>query len=70
VPVLDAAALFACLDRHCVGYVLIGGLAAVVHGSLLPTVGADICPSGTFRTCSGWPAPHGARRADPHARHG
>lgn len=45
MPVLDAAALFACLDRHQVDYVLIGGLAAVVHGSPLPTVDADICPS-------------------------
>lgn len=36
--------LFACLDHHGVRYVLIGGLAAVLHGSPLPTVDADICP--------------------------
>ena len=37
--------LFACLDRHGVRYVLIGGLAAVLHGSPLPTLDADICPA-------------------------
>jgi hypothetical protein len=45
MTVLDPDALFACLDRHGVKYVLIGGLAAVLHGSPLPTVDADICPS-------------------------
>ena len=39
--------LFACLDRHGVRYVLIGGLAAVLHGSPLQTLDADICPSRT-----------------------
>jgi len=42
---LQAEAIFACLDRHRVGYVLIGGLAAVLHGSPLPTLDVDICPS-------------------------
>jgi hypothetical protein len=42
---LQAEEIFACLDRHGVRYVLIGGLAAVLHGSPLPTVDADICPS-------------------------
>jgi hypothetical protein len=45
VALLQAEKLFACLDRHSVDYVLIGGLAAVVHGSPLPTLDADICPS-------------------------
>jgi len=45
--VLQAEDLFACLDRHGVEYVLIGGLAAVLHGSPLPTLDADICPSRT-----------------------
>lgn len=45
MTVLDPDALFACLGRHGVQYVLIGGLAAVLHGSPLPTVDADICPS-------------------------
>jgi hypothetical protein len=44
VPALQAEELFACLDRHGVRYVLIGGLAAVLHGSPLPTLDADICP--------------------------
>ena len=39
--------LFACLDRHGVRYVLIGGLAAVLHGSPLPTLDGDIRPART-----------------------
>lgn len=42
---LDADELFAYLDRHGVRYVLIGGLAAVLHGSPLLTSDADICPA-------------------------
>ena len=42
---LDADELFACLDRHGVRYVFIGGLAAVLHGSPLLTSDADICPA-------------------------
>ncbi len=45
MPALQAEELFTCLDRHDVNYVLIGGLAAVLHGSPLPTLDADICPS-------------------------
>ena len=45
MPVLQAEEIFACLERHGVQYVLIGGLAAVLHGSPLPTVDADICPA-------------------------
>lgn len=44
---LRADELFACLDRYGVQYVLIGGLAAVLHGSPLPTLDADICPART-----------------------
>ena len=33
------------LARHAVDYVLIGGLAAVLHGSALVTNDADICPN-------------------------
>lgn len=36
--------LFATLQRHRVVYVLIGGLAAVFHGSPFPTEDADITP--------------------------
>lgn len=45
MAVLQAEDLFACLDRHGVRYVLVGGLAAVLHGSPLPTLDADICPA-------------------------
>ncbi len=41
---LRAEEIFACPDRHGVRYVLIGGLVAVLHGSPLATVDADICP--------------------------
>jgi hypothetical protein len=43
--VLQADEMFASLDRHHVRYVLIGGLAAVLHGSPLATLDADICPA-------------------------
>ncbi|MCV7281727.1 hypothetical protein H7J88_19035 [Mycolicibacterium flavescens] len=41
---LDLPRLLATLDRHGVTYVLIGGLAAVYHGSPFPTEDADITP--------------------------
>jgi hypothetical protein len=41
---LDVARLFEVLSRHQVVYVLIGGLAAVYHGSPFPTEDADITP--------------------------
>ena len=41
---LDLARLFGVLDRHKVVYVLIGGLAAVYHGSPFPTEDVDITP--------------------------
>src|SRR5438477_4105058 len=37
--------MFACLHRHDVRFVLIGGLAATLHGSPLPTLDVDICPA-------------------------
>ena len=42
---LQADEIFACLNRHRVQYVVIGGLAAVLHGSPLPTLDVDICPA-------------------------
>jgi hypothetical protein len=45
VTVLQPDELFECLGRHGVRYVLIGGLACVLHGSPLPTVDVDICPA-------------------------
>ena len=44
VEPLDPEALFCALDRHGVAYVLIGGLAATLHGSALVTNDADITP--------------------------
>jgi hypothetical protein len=45
VTPLQPDELLSCLARYDVRYVLIGGLAAVLHGSPLPTVDADICPA-------------------------
>lgn len=42
---LDPDCIFASLDDHDVEYVLIGGLAAVLHGSTAMTNDADILPS-------------------------
>lgn len=42
---LDLARLFTTLQRHNVVYVLIGGLAALYHGSPFPTEDADIVPA-------------------------
>jgi hypothetical protein len=36
--------ILAVLDRHGVAYVLIGGYAALLHGSTLPTTDIDITP--------------------------
>jgi hypothetical protein len=47
MTVLDPEAIFTSLAAHEVEYVLIGGLAAVLHGSPLPTLDADICPART-----------------------
>lgn len=41
---LDLPRLVEVLERHGVVYVLIGGLAAVYHGSPFPTEDADITP--------------------------
>jgi len=38
------AAILEILDRHAVEYVLIGGYAALLHGSTLPTRDLDITP--------------------------
>jgi hypothetical protein len=42
---LDLPRLFATLHRHEVLYVLIGGPAAVFHGSPFPTEDMDITPA-------------------------
>jgi hypothetical protein len=78
VTLLQPEALFECLDRRGVRYVLIGGLAAVLHGSPLPTIDADICPASDRENLERLAAalkgsPHAARaspaaRRDPPAR--
>ena len=42
---LDAEGLIVALNEAGVEYVAIGGFAAVLHGSPLPTQDVDICPS-------------------------
>ncbi len=42
---LRAEQIIAILERHQVRYLIIGGLAAVLHGSPIVTVDADICPA-------------------------
>lgn len=42
---MDLPRLFGTLRRHRVRYVLIGGLAALYHGSPFPTEDADIAPA-------------------------
>ena len=41
---LRADEIFSCLERHGVRYVVIGGLAGILHGSPQVTFDADICP--------------------------
>jgi hypothetical protein len=43
----DPIAVFGALAEHRVKYVVIGGLAAVIHGSPAFTGDADICPART-----------------------
>lgn len=43
--VFDPERLLAVLGRHDVEFVLIGGLAAVAHGSPLPTTDVDVTPA-------------------------
>lgn len=42
--VLDPAGVIAALERHQVRYVIIGGVAAQLHGSPAPTRGLDVTP--------------------------
>jgi len=39
------AEIIAALERHRVRYVIIGGLAATLHGSPVMTTDADVCPA-------------------------
>ena len=44
-PVLDVEAILSTLARHRVDYVLIGGIAATLHGSPRATWGLDLTPA-------------------------
>jgi hypothetical protein len=44
---LDPAGIVAALERHHVRYVIIGGVAAQLHGSPAPTRGLDVTPEGS-----------------------
>ncbi len=44
LPELDGGAILSVLDRHKVAFVLIGGFAAIVHGSPFPTEDIDLTP--------------------------
>lgn len=46
---LEADQILAALERNEVRYVLIGGLAAILHGSPQLTFDADICPAKDSR---------------------
>jgi hypothetical protein len=46
-PDLDPRPILACLLRHQVDFVVIGGLAAAAHGSVLPTYDIDITPESS-----------------------
>lgn len=45
MPRFQPQEMFRTLDRHGVRYVLLGGLAATLHGSPLRTGDADVCPA-------------------------
>ena len=40
----DGGAILAVLHRHAVEFVVVGGFAAVVHGSPIPTIDVDVTP--------------------------
>ena len=48
----DPRAIFDALDRHGVRYVLIGGMAAILHGASHVTTDVDVVPQERERTSS------------------
>jgi predicted nucleotidyltransferase len=52
VPRFQPEEIFRVLDRHEVEYVVIGGIAATLHGSNLRTGDVDICPSRSLQNLS------------------
>jgi hypothetical protein len=53
--VLDVDQIMAALERHEVRFVLIGGLAALAHGSPFPTGDVAITPRRVRRTSTASP---------------
>jgi predicted nucleotidyltransferase len=47
LPELDARAILSVLVEHGVRFVLIGGMAAIVHGSPFPTEDVDLTPEAS-----------------------
>ncbi|MEP7008986.1 MAG: DUF6036 family nucleotidyltransferase [Acidobacteriota bacterium] len=45
MPSFQPEEILRVLDRHGVEYVVIGGIAATLHGSILSTSDLDICPA-------------------------
>jgi hypothetical protein len=45
----DFEALFATLQRHDVAFIVVGGAAAIAHGSARLTYDLDICTSELLR---------------------
>jgi len=43
--IFDPVQIYGILNEECVDYVVVGGFAAVVRGSSLPTKDIDIVPS-------------------------
>lgn len=51
-PELKAGQILSVLERHGVQFVLIGGLAAIVHGSPFPTEDLDLTPEASSENLS------------------
>lgn len=51
-PDLQVEVIFRALEEHGVRYLLIGGLAAVAHGSPIPTQDVDITPESSAENLS------------------
>lgn len=53
----DPVEICAVLEEEGVQFVILGGFAAVIHGSPLPTEDIDVIPSRERRTWSVWREP-------------
>ena len=66
---LDAERILRVLQEHRVDYVLIGALAATIHGSSLRTDDVDVCPRGdvaNLESLAGALRAIEAKEYDPH----